>query len=146
MKSRWIAGVLSAVLTFSMLAGTFFIPGSARIVQAAQEHHEGDRVWDLSTDASRPFVEGTTGEYQGILIDAAKGKFSPRTGDTQINAGTVLMIPVEANAEGAELTIQLSASTSQICINGTEQEVFLGSGSYSLEARETDGTCVIEFL
>lgn len=146
MKSRWIAGVLSAVLTFSMLAGTFFIPGSARIVQAAQEHHEGDRVWDLSTDASRPFVEGTTGEYQGILIDAAKGKFSPRTGDTQINAGTVLMIPVEANAEGAELTIQLSGSTSQICINGTEQEVFSGSGSYSLEARETDGTCVIEFL
>lgn len=77
MKSRWIAGVLSAVLTFSMLAGTFFIPGSARIVQAAQEHHEGDRVWDLSTDASRPFVEGTTGEYQVFSLTPRKENFLP---------------------------------------------------------------------
>lgn len=48
-------------------------------------------------------LEGATGEYNGITIDATNGKFRPNGGgNAQINAGTVLIVPV---SEGGKLVI-----------------------------------------
>ncbi len=47
-------------------------------------------------------IEGSTGEYKGIAIDATNGKFAANNADwLQINAGTVLKLYV---AEGAQVT------------------------------------------
>lgn len=72
-------------------------------------------------------IEGTTGEYNGLLIDASKpgAKFSPRdAGDTQVNANTVISVPVKANQYGAKVTISGTANGQTLTLDG--QAVTLG--------------------
>lgn len=84
-------------------------PGTPTAVSAT------DTTWDFTEAATdRPTVQGGTADYHGIAIDArAQGaKFSPRTtaasggSDTQVNAGTILYIPVAQTAGGASITVQ----------------------------------------
>lgn len=108
MKRKFAAGVLSVVLAFSMMTGTFFTTDGTDRVQAAEESQTSapeNRTWDLASDSTavRPTLEKATGEFEGITINAENGKFFPRESDTQINKGTVLTIPVEANSGGAVL-------------------------------------------
>lgn len=66
-----------------------------------------DKVWDFtaSSAVTRPDLQGAEGEFDGIQVDASTGKFSPRDTDTQVNAGTVLYIPVAPDEIGASITV-----------------------------------------
>ena len=49
--------------------------------------------WTFAVDFTA--IEGTTGEYNGIVVDATNGKLSPNGGQSaQFNAGTILKVPV----------------------------------------------------
>ena len=155
MKRKFIAGVLSFLLAVSTMAETAAaaeLTDNAEVSEAAQISLE-NRIWDLSSDttAERPLVEGTTGEFDGILIDATNGKFAPRTPetggtDTQINAGTILTIPVAANNDGAQLTINLSGGTGTVEINGQSYTDTSKVISVDLPASEEDTTCDVTFV
>ena len=71
-----------------------------------------------SSTAGIPTVEGKEEEWEGIKINALNGKFSPRTTDTQVNAGTILTIPVAANENGANLIFHLSGGSASLNVNG----------------------------
>ena len=45
------------------------------------------------------------------------GNSSPRTTDTQVNAGTILTIPVAANENGANLIFHLSGGSASLNVN-----------------------------
>ena len=87
-----------------------------------------DTTWDLTaTGGQRPNAQGDKDQnFQGLKIDASKGKFSPRDTDTQVNAGTVLYIPVVADAAGATLSIK-GNNYNNLTITLDGQEVQLGS-------------------
>lgn len=93
-------------------------------------------------------IEGTTGEYNGLLIDASKpgAKFSPRdAGDTQVNANTVISVPVKANQYGAKITIELSGGTVDLTTNQGSQTGLRGTFTLAVPAMAADGTFDITF-
>ena len=93
-------------------------------------------------------IEGTTGEYNGLLIDASKpgAKFSPRdVGDTQVNANTVIGVPVKANQYGAEITIELSGGTVDLTTSQGSQTGLKGTFTLTVPAMATDGTFSVTF-
>ena len=93
-------------------------------------------------------IEGTTGEYNGLLIDASKpgAKFSPRdAGDTQVNANTVISVPVKANQYGAKITIELSGGTVDLTTNQGSQTGLKGTFTLAVPAMAADGTFDITF-
>ena len=124
MKRKLLKGVLTFGLAVSMIAGSLYIPEGSQTAQAAPTEETAtqaeNKTWDLTAASTieRPALEGTTGTFDGIQIDAANGKFSPRENETQINAGTILTIPVAANADGATLTITLSGNPATVEVNG----------------------------
>lgn len=93
-------------------------------------------------------IEGTTVEYNGLLIDASKpgAKFSPRdAGDTQVNANTVISVPVKANQYGAKITIELSGGTVDLTTGQGAQTGLKGTFTLAVPAMATDGTFAITF-
>ena len=83
--------------------------GASRVVQTAMEG------------------AGACGDCGGIFIDATAGKASPRESDTQINAGTVLYVPVAGVPEdllGREITVEanLNGTALTASVFGGEQE------------------------
>ena len=93
-------------------------------------------------------IEGTTGEYNGLLIDASKpgAKFSPRdVGDTQVNANTVIGVPVKANQYGAKITIELSGGTVDLTTSQESQTGLKGTFTLTVPAMATDGTFSVTF-
>ena len=93
-------------------------------------------------------IEGTTGEYNGLLIDASKpvAKFSPRdAGDTQVNANTVISVPVKANQYGAKITIELSGGTVDLTTSQGSQTGLKGTFTLAVPAMAADGTFAITF-
>ena len=93
-------------------------------------------------------IEGTTGEYNGLLIDASKpgAKFSPRdVGDAQVNANTVIGVPVKANQYGVKITIELSGGTVDLTTNQGSQTGLKGTFTLTVPAMATDGTFSITF-
>ena len=93
-------------------------------------------------------IEGTTGEYNGLLIDASKpgAKFSPRdAGDTQVNANTVISVPVKANQYGAKITIELSGGTVDLTTNQGSQTGLKGTFTLAVPTMAADGTFAITF-
>lgn len=77
-----------------------------------------DRNWSLVGVGTESAFEGFRGEYDGLLIDASSGKFAPRDGDVQVNAGTVIYVPVAADPAGAVLTVSCSPNGQTITVNG----------------------------
>ncbi len=154
-KKRFSAVILCIILVFSMMTGTTFAADNPAAVQTqdVQTASPEKRVWDLSSDdtAVRPTVQGATGEYEGIIIDAINGKFAPRTpetggADTQVNSGTILTIPLEANSSGGTLTIKLSGGSATVESDGTEYTSENSAVSIPVAASETDTTCVVSFV
>ena len=93
-------------------------------------------------------IEGATGEYNGLLIDASKpgAKFSPRdVGDTQVNANTVIGVPVKANQYGAKITIELSGGTIDLTTNQGSQTGLKDTFTLAVPAMAADGTFAIAF-
>ena len=64
-----------------------------------------DTTWDLTgTDADA--IQNARGDYENLRIDALSGKFDPRESNTQVNPGTVIYVPIAADAQGAILRIE----------------------------------------
>lgn len=149
MKKKVLAGLLSFALAFSMLPGIPYADGGSQVVYAEEAvTRPENRVWDLASDtvAVRPSVEKTSGEFDGIQIDASAGKFSPRAGDTQVNAGTVMTIPVEANSNGAVLTFRLSGGSVTLAVGETQYVSASGAVAIELDSSETATDCTVSFV
>lgn len=149
-EKKVLAGLLSFALAFSMLPGIPYADGGSQVVYADEAvTRPENRVWDLASDtaAVRPTLEGNTGEFDGIQIDTtAGGKFSPRTSDTQVNAGTVMTIPVEANGNGAVLTFKLSGGSATLAVGETQYDSASGAVAIELEPSETATECTVSFV
>ena len=153
MKRAFLAGLLSAAMTVSMMAGTVSAAGMPADVSAQEtvvqeaEQSEG-RSWGFTASSSveRPTLERAEGEFDGIKINALEGKFSPRENDTQINAGTTLSVPVSANENGATLSITLSGGSSEVEVDGVRYASTDKSISIPLASAEEDGCCTINFM
>ena len=157
MKRAFLAGLLSAAMTVSMMAGTVSAAGMTADVSAQEtvmqeaEQAEG-RSWDFTASGSveRPTLEGEEGEFDGIKINALTGKFAPRStemgNDTQINAGTTLSVPVSANENGGTLSITLSGGSSEVEVDGVRYASTDKSISIPLASAEEDGYCTINFM
>ena len=153
MKKRVLAGILSVILSAGMMTGTFFTADGTDHVQAAEENQISTPescTWDLTvnSEVERPSLEGATGTFAGIAIDATNGKFSPRDNDTQINAGTVLTIPVEANSDGAVLTFTLSGDSATLAVGEEEYATAEGSKVVTIELKPsgTATKCAVSFV
>ncbi len=83
-----------------------------------------DTDWNLSNDNSRPTVQNNQGEYNGLKIDGTNGKFAPRSMDTQVNGGTIIYIPIAADAKSAKVTISRTANGQTLTLD--DQAVTLG--------------------
>ena len=143
MKKRVLAGILSVILSAGMMTGTFFTADGTDHVQAAEENQISapeSCTWDLTvnSEVERPSLEGATGTFAGIAIDATNGKFSPRDNDTQINAGTVLTIPVEANSDGAVLTFTLSGDSATLAVGEVQYTSEKGSKVVTIELKPSE--------
>ena len=153
MKKRVLAGILSVILSAGMMTGTFFTADGTDHVQAAEENQISTPescTWDLTvnSEVERPSLEGATGTFAGIAIDATNGKFSPRDNDTQINAGTVLTIPVEANSDGAVLIFTLSGGSARLAVGEEEYATAEGSKVVTIELKPsgTATKCAVSFV
>lgn len=82
----------------------------------------GDRTWNFRSgsnlmSSNGKLIQGTTGEVNGLVIDATTGKFdSTRPDWAQFNTGAVVKIPVKGSCE---ITIG-SYKEKQATIEGTE--------------------------
>lgn len=82
----------------------------------------GDRTWNFRNGSdlmgsNGKLIQGTTGEVNGLVIDATTGKFdSTRSDCAQFNTGAVVKIPVKGSCE---ITIG-SYDVSQDTIEGTD--------------------------
>ena len=151
MKSKLLKGLLTFGLAVSMIAGSLYIPAGSQTSQAAEVAVRAEsRTWDLATGSDRPNLQGNKGEYNGIQIDATNGKFSPRTpetggADTQVNAGTILTIPVETNEDGATLTFTLSGGSATVEVNGEQYSNVGKTVTIPLDASGEDTECAVTF-
>lgn len=91
-------------------------------LKLVESKDNGDRTWNFRKDSelmgsNGKLIQGTTGEVNGLVIDATTGKFdSTRSDWAQFNTGAVVKIPVKGSCE---ITIG-SYKEKQATIEGTE--------------------------
>ena len=98
--------------------------GEMRIknLKLVESKDNGDRTWNFRKGSelmgsNGKLIQGTTGEVNGLVIDATTGKFdSTRSDWAQFNTGAVVKIPVKGSCE---ITIG-SYKEKQATIEGTE--------------------------
>lgn len=98
-----------AAATASAAEATSPSTGTTSSTQAAESIN---REWVLNPAnntelAALGTIQGGSQTFDGLTIDAtANGaKFAPRANDTQINAGTIISIPVPAHTNTATITL-----------------------------------------
>lgn len=111
-----------------------------------------DTGWDFTSNAAntRPEIQGGKDEYEGIQIDASSGKFSPRDGDTQINATTILYIPL---AKDDEIAVSVNGNNyNGLKVTWDNQDITIGK-EFVIANEETryvplkfegEGSCYLE--
>lgn len=91
-------------------------------LKLVESKDNGDRTWNIRKGSelmgsNGKLIQGTTGEVNGLVIDATTGKFdSTRSDWAQFNTGAVVKIPVKGSCE---ITIG-SYKEKQATIEGTE--------------------------
>lgn len=91
-------------------------------LKLVESKDNGDRTWNFRKGSelmgsNGKLIQGTTGEVNGLVIDATPGKFdSTRSDWAQFNTGAVVKIPVKGSCE---ITIG-SYKEKQATIEGTE--------------------------
>ena len=91
-------------------------------LKLVESKDNGDRTWNFRKGSelmgsNGKLIQGTTGEVNGLVIDATTGKFdSTRSDWAQFNTGAVVKIPVKGSCE---ITIG-SYKESQATIDGTD--------------------------
>ena len=113
-----------AAATASAAEATSPSTGTTSSTQAAESIN---REWVLNPAnntelAALGTIQGGSQTFDGLTIDAtANGaKFAPRANDTQINAGTIISIPVPAHPNIATITLALSGGTTTITADAGE--------------------------
>ncbi|MFV0342155.1 MAG: pectinesterase family protein, partial [Anaerocolumna sp.] len=93
---------IACLLIVSMILANI---SSSLVVYADEAMEEASSIttWNFRGGEEGAFsgnVEGTTGEFDRMLIDAKEGKLEarPTNGDTQMNTGTKLLVPVSGSA------------------------------------------------
>lgn len=94
-------------------------PTSTEIVvdDATYYHFDGKSSPTGTTYLYTDNIQGTTGTFEDIEIDATKGKVTARTSDTQINAGAKMTFNVEA---GTMVTVTTYPGYHPYTLNGVE--------------------------
>ncbi len=132
--------IFTLILVFSMILGVIS-PGMTQV--KAEETQEETTVWNFRGGQEGAFsgeFQGNNGigEFQGIQIDATNGKLAARgQGDTQMNAGTKLVIPVSGSAI-------IAVKTHQSYYNYTIDGESATGGNFEHEYKGGEGTVVIE--
>ena len=91
-------------------------------LKLVESKDNGDRTWNFRKGSelmgsNGKLIQGTTGEVNGLVIDATTGKFDSTSSDwAQFNTGAVVKIPVKGSCE---ITIG-SYKEKQATIEGTE--------------------------
>lgn len=91
-------------------------------LKLVESKDNGDRTWNFRKGSelmgsNGKLIQGTTGEVNGLVIDATTGKFDSTKSDwAQFNTGAVVKIPVKGSCE---ITIG-SYKEKQATIEGTE--------------------------
>ena len=91
-------------------------------LKLVESKDNGDRTWNFRKGSelmgsNGKLIQGTTGEVNGLVIDATTGKFdSTRSDCAQFNTGAVVKIPVKGSCE----TTIGSYKEKQATIEGTE--------------------------
>ena len=113
-----------AAATASAAEATSPSTGTTSSTQAAESIN---REWVLNPAnntelAALGTIQGGSQTFDGLTIDAtANGaKFAPRANDTQINAGTIISIPMPAHTNTATITLALSGGTTTITADAGE--------------------------
>lgn len=110
--------ILSYLLVFSMIL-TAISPGIVAHADETTVSSNETTTWNFrggQEGAYSDTIEGKMGEFNGILIDASQGKLASRSsGDTQMNAGTELAVPVSGSAIVA---VKTYSGTYDLTING----------------------------
>ncbi|OUP07097.1 pectinesterase family protein [Collinsella sp. An2] len=94
------------LISLDYISDTSTYPGAPDGVEAE------DMTWNLAATegTSLPDINGTRGDWSGLRIDASRGgKFSgrPGNGDTQVNSGTIVYVPLAA---GDSATLRIEAT------------------------------------
>ena len=76
-------------------------------------------TWNFRSvaEADQTTIQGTTGEYQGLQVDATNGKFYVRSDWAQFNTGTIIKIPVSGPS-----TVVIVGYDSNYTYDGTAAE------------------------
>ena len=139
-KRKSIASFVAFILIFAMMPYNTFV--------YADEISGGEsetRTWNFKGGQEGAFegnIEGTSSEFEGLLINAENGKCSARdSGDTQINPGTKLCVPVSGSAI---IMVDTSPGYHDYTINGVTADsddyayTYTGSEGYvEIEANST---------
>lgn len=116
-------------------------------LKLVESKDNGDRTWNFRKGSdligsNGKLIQGTTGEVNGLVIDATTGKFdSTRSDWAQFNTGAVVKIPVKGSCE---ITIG-SYKEKQATIEGTEvgttefKYQYSGAAGYVDLVATTDG-------
>lgn len=109
--NQLFAWLLVGVMTLSTV-------GVTPVYASEADGQEGSTVTTYDFAVSFDAIEGTTGEFNGVVVDATAGKFSPNGCCAQFNAGTVLKIPVTG---ASTLTVEAhSGEYALYTINGVQ--------------------------
>lgn len=120
MKKLFKCRALAIVLSICMLFGLLPVDMLGGVLEVKAE--ETTQTWDFTTAADSAAIQGTTGTYEGLEIDATSGKFDPRGTDLQINAGTKVGIPVSGNST-ITIVAYNAASAGYVSIEGQQVSV-----------------------
>lgn len=84
-------------------------------------------------------IEGTKGQYDDLLVNATNGKFAVQATQSrvQINAGTVLYIPVTTDEKGVSLLISGVSGQSQSTVINIDNTAYHTNEKVSLDVNET---------
>lgn len=110
------------LLTPDTLASGDSVEMKIKNLKLVESKDNGDRTWNFRKGSeligsNGKLIQGTTGEVNGLVIDATTGKFdSTRSEWAQFNTGAVVKIPVKGSCE---ITIG-SYKEKQATIEGTE--------------------------
>ncbi|MCR5525833.1 MAG: hypothetical protein K6F39_00420 [Lachnospiraceae bacterium] len=100
-------------------------------------------AWDFTSYSDGEVNIQKKADYvQNIYVDASNGKFYTRSGDTQVNAGTKLYVPVSAN-ETLYFTTNNGAS---ISAEGSELKPAQADGEYLYSVKNGDKAANIEIV
>ncbi len=143
-----ISIILSVAMLVTALPMELLGIGSVEAAEALQPGSVGDMKWVFMAETAEEAVviEGSTGIYKGLEIDATAGKLSVRNQQwAQFNTGAIIKVPVDGPCE-----ITVNNYDTQYKVNGeaaTEKtQTFTYEGSAGYVPVESTGSSYIDSI